>query len=175
MNIPNLLTGFRFLLVPAFILIFFSEPDGNIVKATYIFILAGITDILDGYIARKYNKITQWGQAMDPLADKLMQLTVLVCFTIKDFLPIWIIVVIGIKEILLIIGGLFLYCKRNKIVIPANKYGKIATIAFYIAIIYIVIDLPFKTIPIIIAIILTLMAFGNYVLKFKGFKEKDHG
>ncbi len=173
MNIPNLLTSFRILLVPGFIYVFFSKSDGNVINATYIFILAGITDILDGYIARKYDKITQWGQVMDPLADKLMQLTVLICFTIKDYLPMWIIFIIGIKEILLIMGGLFLYYKRNKIVIPANKYGKIATIAFYIAIIYMVFDLPFKIIPIIIALILTLMAFWNYLLKFKVFREKS--
>lgn len=174
MNIPNLLTVFRFMLVPLFIYVFFNEPQGNITHGTYIFILAGITDILDGYIARKYNLITKWGQAMDPLADKLMQLTVLICLTVKKYLPVWIIIIIGIKEVLMILGGLFLYYRRDQIVLPANRYGKIATISFYIAIIYLFFNLPYKTVPIIISILLTLIAFWNYILEFKGLKEKSY-
>jgi len=173
MYLPNILTAFRFLLVPIFIYVFFKHPNGNIIEATYIFIIAGITDILDGYIARKYDLVTQWGQAMDPLADKLMQITVLICFTIKEYLPTWIIIIVGVKELLLISGGLFLYYKRDKIVIPANKFGKLATIAFYVAIIYIVLDLPYEIVPISIAIILTLMALINYFIKFRAFKEKN--
>ena len=76
MNIPNLLTGIRFLLIPVFFLVFYSDMPNNITAATFVFILAGITDILDGYIARRYNMVTRWGIVFDPLADKLMLLPI---------------------------------------------------------------------------------------------------
>ncbi|SHJ69155.1 CDP-diacylglycerol--glycerol-3-phosphate 3-phosphatidyltransferase [Paramaledivibacter caminithermalis] len=167
MNLPNILTTIRFLLVPLFIYIFFHEGESNIIYATYIFILAGITDVLDGYIARKYNLITKWGQAMDPLADKLMLITVLICFTIKDFLPIWVIIIVGLKEILMILGGLFLYYKKDKIVIPANKFGKMATVIFYIAILYMAFGMPYSIILISFAIIFALFALIKYMQYFR--------
>lgn len=173
MSIPNILTAFRFILVPIFVYVFFLNIDGNILYATYIFILAGITDVLDGHIARKYNLITKWGQAMDPLADKMMQIAVLICFTIKKYIPVWVIVIIGIKEALLIGGGLFLYYRRDKIVVPANKYGKIATLSFYAAILYLAFELPYSIVPIIFAIVFTLLALGNYIINFKIIHEKS--
>ncbi|WP_069649980.1 CDP-diacylglycerol--glycerol-3-phosphate 3-phosphatidyltransferase [Caloranaerobacter ferrireducens] len=169
MNIPNILTTIRFLFIPIFIVIFYSSIENNILYATYIFILAGITDVLDGYIARKYNMVTKWGAALDPLADKLMQITVLVCFTDKKYLPLWVITVIGIKEILMILGGLFLYYFVDKTVIPANKYGKIATVSFYIAIL----SIAFKVNKLIsfllvsVAVVLTIVAFINYLIGFR--------
>lgn len=167
MNLPNFLTTIRFLLVPLFIYVFFHEGQSNILYATYIFILAGVTDVLDGYIARKYNLITKWGQAMDPLADKLMLLTVLVCFTIKDYLPVWVITIVGLKEILMILGGLFLYYKKDKIVVPANKFGKIATVIFYVAILYMAFKLPYSMILISFAIIFALFALIKYIQHFR--------
>lgn len=171
MNLPNILTTIRFLLVPLFIYVFFSEAKESIIYATYIFILAGVTDVLDGYFARKYNLITKWGQAMDPLADKLMLITVLICFTIKNYLPILVIIIVGLKEILMILGGIFLYYKKDKIVIPANKFGKIATVSFYIAILYMAFKLPYSIIPISLAIIFALFALIKYILQFKELKQ----
>lgn len=173
MNIPNILTTIRFFLIPVFVIIFFSSMDNNILYASLVFVLAGITDFLDGYIARAYNMVTKWGVAMDPLADKLMQLTVLVCFTSKAYLPIWVIIIVGVKELLMIIGALFLYCNVDKTVIPANKFGKIATIAFYVAILSIAINInsTLSFILVICAVILTLVAFINYVLGFKNIRK----
>ncbi|MTI49557.1 CDP-diacylglycerol--glycerol-3-phosphate 3-phosphatidyltransferase [Sporosalibacterium faouarense] len=169
MNIPNILTVIRLLLIPVFISIFFSSMDNNILYATYVFALAGITDVLDGYIARKYNLVTKWGTVLDPLADKLMQITVLICFTIAKYLSVWVIVVIGIKELLMITGGLFLFYGKDKTVIPANKFGKIATISFYIAILAFAFELNHivSYSLIIITIVLTLSAFVNYLIGFK--------
>lgn len=86
MNIPNFLTLVRFLLIPLFVYTFFYVPEGN-TYAAVIFILSGITDILDGYIARHYNQVTKIGTLLDPLADKLMILTVLTSLWIKDLIP----------------------------------------------------------------------------------------
>ncbi|WIV11449.1 CDP-diacylglycerol--glycerol-3-phosphate 3-phosphatidyltransferase [Proteiniborus sp. MB09-C3] len=170
MNIPNILTTVRFFLVPIFVIVFYSSLENNVLYAALVFALAGVTDVLDGYIARTYHMVTKWGVAMDPLADKLMQLTVLICFTSKSYIPIWVIIVVGIKEMLMVIGALFLYCSVDKTLIPANKFGKIATIAFYVAILSIAFNFPetINFLLILIAVVLTLIAFINY---FFGFKE----
>lgn len=167
MNIANALTLIRFILIPGFIYVLYSGRQGSIMAATFIFILAGMTDVLDGYIARKYNMITKWGQAMDPLADKLMQLTVLFCFTDKGFIPLWVVIVIGIKELLMILGALILYYNKDKVVIPANHYGKTATVMMYVAILAVVFHLPFRTYLMGIAVFFTLLAFHNYVIGFR--------
>lgn len=175
MNIPNILTTIRFFLIPIFIFIFYSSMENNILYAAIVFAIAGVTDVLDGYIARTYNMVTKWGSAMDPLADKLMQLTVLICFTSKAYLPIWVIIVVGIKEALMVIGALFLYYCVEKTVIPANKYGKIATIAFYIAILAVAFNFPetLNLILVIVAVILTLIAFTNYLFGFREVRKDN--
>ncbi|SCY69594.1 CDP-diacylglycerol--glycerol-3-phosphate 3-phosphatidyltransferase [Alkaliphilus peptidifermentans] len=174
MNLPNTITIIRFGLIPIFIIMFFSTSSNAIVYSILIFILAGVTDMLDGYIARKYNLVTKWGQAMDPLADKLMQLTVLICFTIKRFLPIWVIVIVGIKELLMVSGGLFLYTQKGKIVIAANQYGKMATVLFYVAIISVAFRLPYYIYLVWISVSFTAYAFLQYAkIGLKEVKMKE--
>ncbi|SET77745.1 CDP-diacylglycerol--glycerol-3-phosphate 3-phosphatidyltransferase [Natronincola peptidivorans] len=172
MNLPNIITVIRFFLIPIFVAVFFSPMDNNFRYSAYIFIFAGFTDALDGYIARKYNLVTKWGQVMDPLADKLMQLTVLICFTIKNIVPIWVIIIVGIKEVCLIVGGAFLYTKKEKIVIPANRYGKLATIVFYIAILSVAFGFSYGRYLVYLAIIVAAYAFVHYFrIGLKAVKE----
>jgi cardiolipin synthase len=176
MNIPNTLTVIRFFLVPIFIIVFFSPSEASLQYAVYIFIAAGISDVLDGYIARRYKLITKWGQVMDPLADKLMQLTVLICFTVKEIIPIWGVVIIGLKELLMICGSLYLYLRKQKMVIPANKYGKFDTLIFYVAIIFVAFKLPFSTYLLGIAVLLTAYAFARYLVGgMHEIKKKNEG
>lgn len=163
-NLPNIITSLRFGLIPIFIGLFFSSLEKSLLYSILIFVLAGITDMLDGYIARKYDAITKWGQAMDPLADKLMQLTVLVCFTIKHLIPIWVISIYGIKEVLMIVGGIFLYTKKDRVVVPANSYGKAATVIFYIAILAVAFNFVYGKFLITISVLFTLYAFVRYSL-----------
>jgi len=174
MNIPNIITVVRFCLVPLFIIVFFSSAEASLQYSVYIFIAAGISDVLDGYIARKYQLITKWGQAMDPLADKLMQITVLICFTIKKIIPIWAITIIGIKELLMIAGSLYLYFKKQEIVIPSNKYGKFATIVFYVAIIFVAFKLPYSIALMGAAVAITAYAFTRYFLLGINEIKKNH-
>ncbi|HZK58128.1 MAG TPA: CDP-diacylglycerol--glycerol-3-phosphate 3-phosphatidyltransferase [Clostridia bacterium] len=164
MNLPNIITALRFALIPLFVKVFFSSLERSLLYSVLIFLLAGITDILDGYIARKYNIITKWGQAMDPLADKLVQLTVLICFTIKQFIPPWVIIIYGIKELLMVFGGIFLYTQKDKMVLPANSYGKIATVIFYIAILAVAFNSRYDKFLIIVAVFVALYAFVRYAI-----------
>ena len=108
MNIPNILTAIRFFLIPVFCIVYFSSINNQFMISIIIFLISGITDVLDGYIARKYDMVTKWGTLLDPLADKLMLLTVLFCLSRTHVIPIWIFILILAKEGLMILGGLLL-------------------------------------------------------------------
>lgn len=162
MNIPNILTMLRFLLIPIFVYYFFSETQYGIQVSTFVFILAGITDVLDGYIARKYKLVTRLGIVLDPLADKLMLLTVLISITIKFKISIWALVVVSIKEIIMILGAIGLYNVHN-IIVPANIFGKLSTLMSYIAILAVTFNLPYGWILMNIFILLTVLTLAVYV------------
>lgn len=129
MNIANILTLIRLLLVPVFAFFFLQE---NYILAIIIFVFCGITDFVDGYIARKFNMITPFGKLMDPLADKVLQITALVLLTINFKINIVIVIVFGVKELVMLIGSTFLY--RKNVVVFSNWYGKLATLVLFIAI-----------------------------------------
>jgi cardiolipin synthase len=163
--IPNILTIIRLFLVPLFPIIFFAPIDRSHTYALIIFLLAGVTDFLDGYLARKYNVVSVIGIVLDPLADKLMLLTTLACLYISDYIPLWVLIIILIKEASLVLSGIFLYFRKEKTVIPSNKFGKLATITFSIAI-FLLIIIPNHSISIIvlsIAIILQFIALTSYI------------
>lgn len=127
--IPNILTTARLILVPIFAYLMLGT--GNYPAAVAVLLLSCFTDILDGYIARHYNMISNFGKVYDPFADKLMQITVIVCLAISGIIPWWIIAVIICKEIAMIVIGGILYIK--KIVVYSRWYGKASTVIFYIA------------------------------------------
>ena len=129
-QIPNILTIFRFILIP-FIVI--NLVYDSYIAAFIIFTVSGLTDILDGFIARKYNFITNFGKLIDPLADKCTQIITLGTLAIKDIIPMWIIIIVILKEFIMVAGASFLYGKE--LVVYSRWYGKLATVLFYIAIV----------------------------------------
>lgn len=129
-HVPNILTIIRFLLIPVIILFAFQD---NYIATIIVLTISGLTDILDGYIARKFNFITDFGKLMDPLADKATQIALLGTLTIQKIIPLWIIVIVLIKEFLMVSGASFLYGKE--LVVSSKWYGKLATVLFYIAIV----------------------------------------
>lgn len=128
--IPNTLTIIRFLLIP---LILFYIFTGNYILAFVIFTISALTDIADGVIARKFNLISNFGKLMDPLADKSTQIAVLTSLAITDIIPIWILLIVLLKEFIMIVGASFLYGKD--VVVYSRWYGKLATVLFYLAIV----------------------------------------
>lgn len=132
-HIPNILSCIRILLVGVFIYVFFLDYPNNLIPALIIFLTAGFTDVVDGFLARKYNWVTNWGKILDPFADKLMQCTVLVCMLIKKLLPMWLVVPFILKELIILIGGLFI-SKRTSTVVVSNIFGKLTVVFFYAAI-----------------------------------------
>lgn len=170
MNIPNLLTVFRLFLIPIFVIVFFSNITNSLLWPTFIFLLAGFTDILDGYIARKFKIVTKWGTAMDPLADKLMLLTVLCCLVIKQYIPLWILIVVATKDIFMIISATFLYKEDG--VIPANIFGKLSTLLFYISIFTLAFNKVLGSYILYAAVVSTLIALANYSIIYINNKNK---
>jgi cardiolipin synthase len=175
MNIPNMLTILRIILVPVYLYLFYASGENHILYAGVAFIIAGISDVLDGYIARKYNLTTKIGAALDPLADKLMAFAVLISFTTAKLIPSWILKIIGLKEIIMITGGLILYLFKGNQVLPANKFGKIATVSFYIAILSVIFKIPhiFKKTLFIITVTLNIVAFLNYMIIYLSMSNKE--
>ena len=126
-NIPNILSCIRICLVGIFIAVFFS---GEVYWAIFVFFLAGATDVLDGYLARRNQWITNLGKILDPLADKLMQCTVLVCLLIKDYIPLWFVIPFIAKELFMLLIGLIVI-KRRSVVVVSKWYGKLTVCLFY--------------------------------------------
>ena len=129
-HIPNLLTIFRFILIP--IMFYFVLVD-NYLLAVIFLILSGLTDVLDGFIARKFNFITDLGTLLDPLADKFTQIALLLVLVLQGIIPLWILLVLLAKELLMISGASFLF-EKETIAIPSRWYGKLTTVLIYIAI-----------------------------------------
>jgi cardiolipin synthase (CMP-forming) len=133
-HVSNILTFIRLLLVPLFPAAFFSShPQGKFI-ALGIFVTAGVTDFLDGYIARRFNMISPLGTVLDPLADKLMLLTVLFTLWLNESIPGWIFVLLLLKESFMISAGTYLYFKKGRFTIPSNLFGKSATALLFLAI-----------------------------------------
>ena len=128
--VPNILTGFRFAFIPFIIFAILKE---YYLTAFILFTVSSGTDVIDGYIARHFNAISDVGKLLDPLADKLTQISILLTLTLQNIIPSWIIAVIVFKEIILIIGASFLYGKD--LVVSSKWYGKVTTVLIYLAVV----------------------------------------
>lgn len=175
MNLPNILTIFRIILVPIYLFFFYTNFEKRLLYGGIVFLLAGITDVLDGYIARKYNQMTDLGAVLDPLADKLMAFAVLISFTSTGLIPSWVLKVIGLKEVLMIIGGSILYISQSNTVVPANKFGKIATVSLYTAIFSVILKAPYLLRKFLLGftVLLNIIAFINYLIIYIGIKDRE--
>lgn len=165
--IPNILTVLRFFLIP-FILHFLVNDE--FILAIIFLTLSGITDILDGTIARKFNFITNFGKLIDPLADKITQLAILWMLVSKNIIPLWILVIVLLKEATMVAGASFLYGKE--LVVSSKWYGKASTVLFYLAIVLSMIfrDLQIQTsIDLIIYYIAVTMTIFSLVMYFREF------
>ena len=173
MNLPNKLTIFRVILIPFFVFFLLYpgfEGYGNYIAAV-IFVAASLTDFADGKIARKYNLVTNFGKFMDPLADKLLVCSAMICLIETGQLASWIVIVIISREF--IISGFRLVASDNGVVIAASYWGKFKTTFQMLMIIVLVLDIDhvfFDVLGVIltyIALILTIISLIDYVVKNK--------
>ena len=170
MNLPNKITIFRVCMIPVF-LVFMLVPNipcGNYI-ATAVFAIACASDALDGYIARKHNLVTNFGKFMDPLADKLLVCSALICFVELSYMPAWIVIVIIAREF--IISGFRLIASDNGVVIAASYWGKFKTIAHMITCILLIVQLPFSWVEVVeqifiwLSLVLTVVSLCEYIWK----------
>jgi len=174
-NLPNILSIFRIILVPIFVYVFLWKE--NIPLACGIYILAGLTDVIDGYIARKWNLITKLGTVLDPLADKLLQLTATATIAYSGLTFMWIVFsILLIKEILMVIGGIMLY-KRKDVVVPSVWYGKVSSAYLFSVALIILACRDILPENIQIALAFSALAFGvfawiGYMLNFRAVLKK---
>ena len=170
MNLPNKLTILRIIMIPFFVL--FMLLDGGVSQtyryiAAVIFIVASFTDLLDGKIARKYNLVTNFGKFMDPLADKLLVCSGLICFVGLGQLPAWFVIIIISREF--IISGFRLVASDNGVVIAASYWGKFKTVSQMIMSVLLIVNIPalsiLTTIFSVIALVLTVVSLIDYIAK----------
>lgn len=172
-QIPNMLSVLRLLMIPAFAVSYFEYTDGyNTLIAAGIYVLAWFTDALDGYLARRNSWITDVGKWLDPLADKLMQLAAAICFTIDNKIFLVMLIPLVIKELCMLLGGLFIM-KKHKIVVQAHWYGKVATVILFLCAFTRIIVRGNAALDIAIAIVmLCVMIFSLVMYYLKDFKGK---
>lgn len=173
MNLPNKLTVLRVLMIPVFVVLLLCDgiPYNNII-AVVVFALACITDALDGHIARKNNLVSNFGKFMDPLADKLLVCSALLCFIELGRIPAWIAIIIVSREF--IISGFRLVASDNGVVIAASKWGKLKTISQMIMSILLIVDFDYsffniaEQIFIYLSLVLTVISLVDYLVKNRG-------
>lgn len=170
MNLPNKLTILRVILIPFFVAALMIQGGANEtmrIVAAVIFIVASLTDLLDGKIARKYNLVTNFGKFMDPLADKLLVCSALICFIELHQIPAWMVIIIISREF--IISGFRLVASDNGVVIAASYWGKFKTTFQIIAVVLLILQIPalglVTNICLWIALILTVVSLVDYIVK----------
>ena len=178
MNLPNKLTILRIFMIPFFILFMMTELGGSAHNeiAGIIFILASLTDTLDGYLARKNNEITVFGKFMDPLADKLLVCSALICFVDLHRIPSWIVIIIVAREF--IISGFRLVAAQKGNVIAASYWGKVKTVVQMVMVILMVFDLGgvFRTVEQVLmwaAVVLTIISLVDYLVKNRAVLKEE--
>ncbi len=170
MNLPNKLTTLRVIMIPFFVLFLLWQNGENKtfrMIALALFIIASLTDLLDGKIARKYNLVTNFGKFMDPLADKLLVCSALICLIDLKALPAWMVVIIISREF--IISGFRLIASDNGVVIAASYWGKFKTTFQMISVVLLILDIEQLTlitdICVWISLILTVVSLVDYIYK----------
>ncbi len=177
MNLPNKLTIVRVLLIPFFVFFMMTDYLGEMSKwiALLIFVAASLTDLLDGKIARKYNLVTNFGKFMDPLADKLLVCSALICLIELNKIPSWMVIIIIAREF--IISGFRLVAADNGVVIAASYWGKFKTTFQMVAVCLLIADLEMLNvitqIILWIAVVLTVVSLIDYLIKNKNVMKES--
>ena len=172
MNLANKLTMLRVFMIPVFLLVLFLAPvPMNRYVAVIIFIVASLTDMLDGKIARKYNLVSNFGKFMDPLADKLLVMSALVSMVALEDLAAWVVIVILAREFT--ITGFRTLAMEANIVMAASWWGKVKTTVQMIMIPVVLLNLPFAVMPMVetvlvyLSVFFTIFSGADYIIKNK--------
>lgn len=177
LTLPNILSFFRIILLPVIALMYFKQ---NYTTAIILLIVSGITDILDGYIARKFNLVSDFGKILDPIADKLTQWTLLICLSAVYKVIIPVVIIFTVKEIFMALLG-YIILKRKNLVNSSKWYGKLNTVIIY-STIFLLILLPDVSefivdalvICCILTIVISLLLYTIFYNKILSHKTEKH-
>lgn len=161
-NLPNILTLCRFLLIPVYLIIFGA---GYPRVAFFVLLAAGLTDVLDGYIARKRKLVTQLGSMLDPLADKSMMIAVILSLVLSQMISWQAAAAMFLRDAGMIAGAAFFHF-RGKMTVPANALGKLTTVLYYVAILLVVFQLPYAAVYLWFVIVVSFIASMIYIVQF---------
>ena len=172
-QIPNILSVLRLLMIPAFVFTYFEMGDGKCVFIPAgIYTLAWLTDVLDGYLARRNNWITDVGKILDPLADKAMQLAAILCFTFDNTVYLVILIPFLVKEFGMLFGSMFIMTKKN-VVVQSSWYGKFSTTVLFVCAFTRILVRGNALLDIILSLLMFgMVAFSLLMYYFKEFKGK---
>jgi CDP-diacylglycerol---glycerol-3-phosphate 3-phosphatidyltransferase len=171
-NVPNALTVFRIMAAPFIVALLYFPSRTTCLLATIFFIVAILTDLADGFWARKYNQVTNFGKFLDPLADKVLIASVMIMLTALNWIPAWIAIIVIVRELL--VTGLRAIAADKGQVIAADNYGKMKTIMQSVAMIPLIYHYPLFGIDVaqvgflllLVAVALTLYSGWNYLYSF---------
>ena len=169
-HIPNILSAFRICLVPVFVVAYFTDESELKLTAVLVYAVASLSDFLDGYIARRFQASSNLGKLLDPLGDKLMTFSVMLCITIDGLIPIVPVIVVGVKEILMAVGGFVLHKVAKVEILPSNIIGKTSSVVFFLVFVTLIL---FRDIHptvamglILFAMVLTFAALASYFSRY---------
>jgi cardiolipin synthase (CMP-forming) len=168
MNLPNFLTLIRFVLIPLYVFVFMSDHK---IAAFFIVIFAGLTDVLDGYIARKRGQVTELGIMLDPLADKCMMITVIISLVFTGMIPWAAALAMFVRDAGMILGSAIFHF-RGKRTVPANAMGKITTVLFYLSFLFIFFEASFAIPFLWMVISFSLITSIIYIVLFRRLNRK---
>jgi cardiolipin synthase len=165
-HIPNILSCLRVAMVIAFIIFFIRR---SYMVCLVLYVAAFLTDVLDGYLARRFNWVSNFGKLVDPFADKFMLLSALVCLCAVGAFPLYLLIVLAVKEALMVIGG-YLILRKRKVAVYADIWGKLATGLFFASITLSLINLatggaipkPILTVLYVLAIAISIFSLFHY-------------
>lgn len=168
-TIPNLMSFFRILLVPVFVVSYLKTTQDIAIFPIIVLVVSGLTDLFDGLIARRFNMVSDLGKMLDPIADKLTQIAVIACLTIRFQQLIFLLIVYIVKELAIVVGGVVML--KSKQQVPSAKwFGKVSTFEFYLAMALLLVfpnmDSVYITIIVILTVSLTLFSLVMYAFQF---------
>ncbi len=172
MNLPNRITLMRVILIPVFVVFMLIDIKYNNYYAFAVFVIACISDFFDGYLARKWNLVTNFGKFADPLADKILVSAALILFVGKGLMPEWAVIVIIAREF--IISGVRLIGAESGVVIAAGMWGKVKTVVQMIMAIFLILDFDyyyvnvFEQFLIYASVALSVISLFDYLIKNRG-------
>lgn len=170
MTLANWITSSRFVLAPFIFWQLTTGASQGVVWALNLLLIAGLTDVADGWAARSRNEVSELGKILDPLADKVITGGVLLALTVKWGLPVWMVAIYLVKELVQVGAGAFLV-KEMKQIVPANRYGKNATVAFFLGFGLFFLHKVIGQVVITIAILMSIYALYTYYLAYLKLKE----